>query len=64
MSGSPSLAIQNGTGLIDTLAKPAWATLLDVVGCGNASDSVECLRAVNGTELLEIQTNISMSSYP
>lgn len=64
MSGSPSLTIQNGTGSIDTLAKPAWDTLLDAVGCDNASDTVDCLRGVNGTELLEIQTNISMNSYP
>jgi hypothetical protein len=64
MSGTPSLAIQNGTGLIDTLARPAWDTLLDAVGCDNASDTVECLREVNGTELLEVQTNISMTSYP
>jgi hypothetical protein len=64
MSGTPSLAIQNGTGLIDTLAKPAWNTLLGAVGCDNASDTIDCLRGVNGTELLKVQTNISMTSYP
>jgi hypothetical protein len=64
MSGSPSLLIQNGTGLIDTIAQPAWSTLLESVGCGNTSDIVTCLRTVNGTELLEIQTNISEATSP
>lgn len=64
MSGSPSLAIQNGTGLVDTMAKPAWSNLLKSVGCGDSSDIVTCLRTVNGTELLETQTTISETSSP
>jgi hypothetical protein len=64
MSGSPSLSIQNSTGLIDTVAKPAWDALLESIGCDTASDVVECLRGVNATELLAIQTNLSTTYSP
>jgi hypothetical protein len=64
MSGSPSLSIQNSTGLIDTLAKPAWDALLGLIGCDTASDVVECLRGVNSTELLEVQANLSTTYSP
>jgi hypothetical protein len=64
MSGTPSLAIQNSSGLIDTRAKPAWTAMISAIGCSNAPDTVDCLRGVNATELLEIQTELENTFPP
>ena len=64
MSGSPSLTIQNTTGLINTVAEPAWNALLELVDCSNATDTIDCLRAVNGSELVQAQNNLSLTFSP
>lgn len=64
MSGSPSLTIQNSTGLVDTSAAPAWEVLLEMVGCGDDSNTIACLREVDGDVLLEAQNNLSATFSP
>lgn len=64
MSGSPSLSIQNTTGLIDIVAKPAWDALLQSLDCANVTDTIACLRSVNGTDLVQAQNNLSLTFSP
>lgn len=64
MSGSPSLTVQNSTGMIDTVAKPAWDVLLESVGCDGDAETVTCLKGVDGDLLLQAQTNLSMTYSP
>lgn len=64
MSGSPSLTIQNSTGLVDMVAAPAWDALLQSVDCANTTDTIDCLRAVNGTDLMQAQSNMSLTFSP
>lgn len=64
MSGTPSLVIQNSTGLVNTVAAPAWEVLLDSVSCQAGDDTIGCLRGVDGDALMSAQNNLSEAFSP